>query len=200
MDTREIAKIVNMTHDKLIRKLEGSTDRKGYIEILTNAQMGVSKYFIESSYVDSSGKENKCYECTKMGCEFLANKFTGEKGVIFTAKYVERYNTMETLIKKNRYEVLLEQNNEQIHRLEMCIGIHDRHTKMYIRYIKNKLGIIRANKDYLMIKKNLFKNFGIDKWEDLALIEQDKIFSNIDSCIQLIEGYKQLEMNMKGEK
>ncbi|APF21446.1 hypothetical protein [Clostridium butyricum] len=111
---------------------------------------------------------------------------------------IRKTGEYKTSIKK--YEMMIEQNNEQIYRLEMCIGIHDRHTKMYIRYIKNKLGITRINKDYLMIKNNVFRKFGADKWEDLALIKQDEIFSNIDSCIQLIEGYKQLEMNMKGEK
>ena len=36
-----------------------------------------------------------CYEVTKIGCDFLANKFTGEKGILFTAKYVKRFNEME---------------------------------------------------------------------------------------------------------
>lgn len=202
MSTKDIADIVDIKHYKLLEKLEGTKDgkTKGIIPTFTAHEIVVSKYFIESIYLDSSGKENKCYLCTKMGCEFLANKFTGEKGVVFTARYVEKYNAMETALIKNKYELLLEENNEQIHRLEMCIGIHDRHTKMYIRYIKNKLGIVRANKDYLMIKNNLFKKFAVDKWEDLALIDQDKIFNNIDGCIKLIEGYKQLEIDLKEKK
>ena len=57
--------------------------------------MGVSDYFIPSTYRDASGKENKCYEVTRMGCDFLANKSTGEKGVLFTARYVKRFNEME---------------------------------------------------------------------------------------------------------
>ena len=32
---------------------------------------------------------------TKKGCEMVANKTTGEKGVIFTAMYVEAFNDME---------------------------------------------------------------------------------------------------------
>ena len=39
-----------------------------------------------------------------MGCEILANKMTGEKGILFTAKYVERFNKMETVIKENSLE------------------------------------------------------------------------------------------------
>lgn len=35
----------------------------------------------------------------KKGCEMVANKLTGEKGVIFTAKYVNRFAEMEQKIK-----------------------------------------------------------------------------------------------------
>lgn len=97
--TLEVAEMMEVEHCKLIRKLEGSKDRKGYINILTEAQMGVSDYFIPSTYKDASGKENKCYQVTKLGCDFLANKSTGEKGVIFTARYVKRFYEMENQVK-----------------------------------------------------------------------------------------------------
>lgn len=93
--TMEVAEMMETEHSKIIRKLEGGKDRKGFIQILTEAQMGVSDYFIPSSYRDASGKENKCYEVTKLGCDFLANKSTGEKGVLFTARYVKRFYEME---------------------------------------------------------------------------------------------------------
>lgn len=93
--TLEVAEMMETEHSKIIRKLEGSKDRKGFIQILTEAQMGVSDYFIQSVYRDTSGKENKCYEVTKLGCDFLANKSTGEKGVLFTARYVRRFYEME---------------------------------------------------------------------------------------------------------
>lgn len=99
IDSREVAEMMDTSHDQIIRKLEGAKDRKGIIEVLTDNQMVVSNYFIESSYKDGSGKQNKCYLCTKMGCEFLANKFTGKKGIIFTAKYVDKFNKMEKAIK-----------------------------------------------------------------------------------------------------
>lgn len=98
LDSTEVAEMMNIEHYKILRKLDGDKDRKGYIQILTEAQMGVSDYFIPSTYLDASGKENKCYLFTKMGCEFIANKFTGEKGILFTAKYVKRFNEMEKSI------------------------------------------------------------------------------------------------------
>lgn len=96
----EVAEMMETEHWKLLRKIDGGKDRKGYVQILTDNQMGVSDYFIPSSYTDASGKENKCYEVTKLGCDFLANKSTGEKGVLFTARYVKRFYEMEHQIKQ----------------------------------------------------------------------------------------------------
>ena len=102
IDSREVAEMLESKHYKILEKLEGTKDgkTKGVIPILTAHNFVVSNYFIESSYKDKSGKENKCYLCTKLGCDFLANKFTGEKGILFTAKYVERFNQMEEELKK----------------------------------------------------------------------------------------------------
>ncbi|MFD1406125.1 Rha family transcriptional regulator [Robinsoniella peoriensis] len=93
--TLEVADMMETEHSKIIRKLEGSKDRKGFIQILNEAQMGVVDYFIKSSYVDAKGEERPCYEVTKLGCDFLANKSTGEKGVLFTARYVKKFYEME---------------------------------------------------------------------------------------------------------
>lgn len=93
--TLEVAEMMEVEHYKVLRKLEGDKERKGYVQVLTDSQMGVSDYFTPSTYKDASGKENKCYNVTKLGCDFLANKFTGEKGILFTARYVKRFDEME---------------------------------------------------------------------------------------------------------
>ena len=100
LDSREVAQMLEINHWEILRKLEGTDKIKGIIPTLTNNKIVVSDYFIKSSYKDLSGKENRCYLFTKMGCEFIANKFTGEKGILFTAKYVERFNQMEQVIEK----------------------------------------------------------------------------------------------------
>ena len=108
IDSRNIAAMVEMEHKYLLRKLEGydSKDKygnskriKGYIEILNEIQMYPVEYFIPHTYIGGNGETRKCYLFTKKGCEFIANKFTGERGVIFTAKYVDAYNEMENALK-----------------------------------------------------------------------------------------------------
>lgn len=54
-----------------------------------------SEFFIASTYTDSTGRKLPCYECTKKGCEMIANKMTGERGVLFTAAYINRFHEME---------------------------------------------------------------------------------------------------------
>ncbi len=100
----EVAKMMQREHKEVIRMIdgyeppEGSKKRKivGIIPTLTKGNITPSDYFIENTYKDKSGKLNKCYECTKMGCELLANKLNGEKGILFSATYVKRFNEMES--------------------------------------------------------------------------------------------------------
>lgn len=95
LTTLEVAEMMEVPHSDLLKKLEGRKDRKGYIQILNEGQMSVVDYFLKSTYLDAKGEERPCYEVTRMGCDFLANKSTGEKGVLFTARYVKRFHEME---------------------------------------------------------------------------------------------------------
>lgn len=100
LTTLEVAEMMEVSHNDILRKIEGRKDRKGYIQILGESQMAVTDYFIKSTYRTEQNKEMPCYEVTRLGCDFLANKFTGEKGVIFTARYVKRFHDMENQIKQ----------------------------------------------------------------------------------------------------
>lgn len=112
--TLEIAEMMEIPHYEILRKLEGTTNADGSVKqigiipVLTDGKIPVSDYFLLSSYKDASGKENRCYNVTKLGCDFLANKFTGEKGILFTARYVKRFDEMENKLKpKTSAEMLL---------------------------------------------------------------------------------------------
>ena len=90
-DSRDVAKMIGKDHAHLMR------DIKGYIKVMgKNPKLDSSNFFVPSIYKQSgNGKENPYYLITKKGCEFVANKLTGEKGVIFTAAYVNAFHTME---------------------------------------------------------------------------------------------------------
>ena len=96
IDSREVAEMMGKTHSALLKDLQGSKDGKsiGIIPTLEKSNFDLSNYFVESSY-KAGTKEYKCFLCTKLGCEMLGNKQQGEKGILFTAKYVERFNEYE---------------------------------------------------------------------------------------------------------
>lgn len=68
-------------------------------KISLNPILGSAKYFIESSYKDSTGRSNKEYLLTKDGFTFLVMGFTGAKADEWKLKYIEAFNKMEQVIK-----------------------------------------------------------------------------------------------------
>ena len=92
--SREVAEMVGIQHKDLLKKV------RNYQQILESAKLRPQDFFIPSTYkAENNNKTYECYLLTKKGCEMVANKLTGEKGVIFTAKYVNRFAEMEQKIK-----------------------------------------------------------------------------------------------------
>ena len=122
VDSREVAEMIGKQHAHLMR------DIKGYAEIIGSSiesNFGLNDFFIESQYKDSIGRTLPCYLLTKKGCDMVANKMTGEKGVLFTAAYVTAFEKMrETLTEKKpmtQAELILAQSQlmvEQERRLK----------------------------------------------------------------------------------
>ena len=91
IDSREVAEMVEKNHKDLLR------DIRGYIKIMENTNernFAPVDFFIPSTYQDNKGEDRPCYLITKKGCDMIANKLTGEKGVLFTAAYVSAFEEM----------------------------------------------------------------------------------------------------------
>lgn len=109
IDSREVAEMIGMRHSDLLEKIDG------YIQILENGEfrsrvnIKVTDFFIESSYTtEGNNKTYKCYLITRKGCDMVANKMTGEKGVLFTAAYVTKFEEMEKQLNQPIEPVCLE--------------------------------------------------------------------------------------------
>ncbi|HDF8240442.1 TPA: Rha family transcriptional regulator, partial [Staphylococcus aureus] len=95
VDSREVAEMVGKRHDNLVR------DIKGYIKVLEDSsKLSSHNFFEESTYVNSQNKVQPCYLLTKKGCDIVANKMTGSKGILFTATYVDAFHKMDEHIKQ----------------------------------------------------------------------------------------------------
>lgn len=89
VDSREVAEMIDKDHKELLRSI------RNYIGVLTSANLRSLDYFTPSEYVDAKKEVRPCYLITKIGCDMVANKMTGEKGIIFTAEYVKKFEEME---------------------------------------------------------------------------------------------------------
>ena len=85
----EVAIMVGKEHSKLLR------DIHRYIKQLGEAKIGFSDFFQDSTYISEQNKVLPCFNITRKGCEFIANKLTGQKGTEFTARYVNRFHELE---------------------------------------------------------------------------------------------------------
>lgn len=123
LDSREVAKMIEKRHDHLIRDIAkyvlvidmanqndfsqpnfGAAEEDDFsglnFELAEDEEGGTIQagksleYFIPSFYVDAQGKTRPCYLCTKKGCDLIANKLTGDKGIRFTVEYIERFEEM----------------------------------------------------------------------------------------------------------
>ena len=98
IDSRNVAEMMETRHSDLLAKIDGINGD------FTERKIPLSKYWMESSYKDVSGKSNRNYLITKRGCEFLAHKTTGTKGNLFTDRYMDVFEKMEQTIKNKQDE------------------------------------------------------------------------------------------------
>jgi Rha family phage regulatory protein len=93
-DSRDVAVMVGKRHDNLLRDIDN------YIHVLETSTLRtaviapVSEFFILDEYL-SGGRSYKRYLLTKKGCDMVAHKMIGPKGILFTAAYVTKFEEME---------------------------------------------------------------------------------------------------------
>lgn len=152
-------------HKEVLQYLEGRYDKDGkekvtgIIPTLLSEQVHLDNYYIESNYKDKSGKSNKCYLVTKMGAELLAHKMKGAKGILFSAKYVERFNQMEEALQNQQpklpstYKEALVQLLAQVEENEKL----EQENKLLLE--ENKTNKPKADYFDNLVEKNLLLNF-----------------------------------------
>lgn len=138
IDSREVANIIGTRHSDLLEKVTG------YISHLANGNFRSLDYFVSSVYIDAQGKERPCYQCTKKGCDMIANKLQGQKGVIFTARYIDAFERMAGFIEKATEHKQQVSFKEQVE----CVGV-----------VANILRVNDASK--IMMLNQLYKSYDL---------------------------------------
>lgn len=107
----EVSDMVGKQHNELLK------DIRRYIKQLNEGKIPHVEFFKESSYVDEKGQARPCFDVSRKGCEYIANKLTGVKGAVFTAKFINRFHDMENYIKQTDRGLLVS-FKEQVQSLE----------------------------------------------------------------------------------
>lgn len=94
VDSREVAEMIHRPHWQLLRTIDTM------IKHLADNKIVVCEYFIPATYRGENGKDLPRFDCTRKGCDMVANKQTGERGTLFTAAYVTRFYEMDALLKE----------------------------------------------------------------------------------------------------
>lgn len=100
LSSLEVAEMIEKTHANLMKDIRKYS---GYLAEVKNdpneVKIDLVEFWTESTYNDAKGESRPCYMVTKKGCEFIAHKTTGQKGAVFTARYINRFHEMEDFIR-----------------------------------------------------------------------------------------------------
>ena len=94
ISSREVAEMIGIRHSDLLEKIDRINEN------LQNANLCSDKYWIAGTYTAGTGKQYREYQVTKKGCELIAHKTEGQKGVEFTVRYMDRFEEMEKKLQK----------------------------------------------------------------------------------------------------
>ena len=100
IDSRDVAQMVGKTHNELMKSI------RVYAKYLDEGEIPQIDFFIESTYVDGQNRTYPNFLITKKGCDMVANKLTGKKGVLFTAAYVSAFDEMQRALNAPRMAAL----------------------------------------------------------------------------------------------
>lgn len=151
IDSREVADMVGKQHAHLCR------DIAHYIDVIsTNPKLDSLDFFKEGTYTDKKGESRKRYDVTRKGCEMIANKLTGEKGILFTAAYVERFHQMEDTIKEPK-------------KLKATPTDAAMQKKLEIQEMRAKAMLINANTRKAKVAAELIKSATLDSYKNALM-------------------------------
>lgn len=179
VDSRQVAEMIGKDHAMLMRSI------RNYEEILATAKLQAPDFFIKSSYLDNQGKFRSCYKLTRKGCDMVANKLTGEKGVLFTAEYVTRFEEMEkqlnqiSEIKITEYqqkELEIRENEAKAKVAELWIKLGDRTNIPEYRQITDSYAsLVLAGKPVLPLPEVKEKTYSAEEIGKILGVSANKI-------------------------
>ena len=174
ISSREVADMMEVKHFHLLEKIDNIN------KTFDNRKIDFQKYWTENLYkTEGNNKTYREFQVTKRGCEFLAHKSTGEKGIIFTDRYMDRFEEMENLLKETPSYMI----DDPIERAKRWIE----EEKIRIKLEEENKSLIREN-TYL---KNENDKLKISHNNDLMINDVKQMINHVIRTI----GYKMYHKN-----
>ena len=187
LDSREVAEMMDTRHDNLLNKIYNIN------KDLTDLNFKVSEYWIEKTYKDASGKENRGLEITRKGCEFLANKTTGKKGNVFTYKYIERFHAMEEQLQKTTIELQIQELKELTSKAESLMKLSHKNKLDFNRMIKS---VVANKEEEKTLKAWVLAVNNAAQWQDIPVCKYQMVAQDILNIAPLVstKTFEQLKL------
>ncbi len=207
IDSREVAEMTGVRHCDLLEKIQA------YSQTLDNSENGIFRsldFFIPHAYsVEGNTRPYPCYLLTRKGCDMVANKTTGEKGVLFTAEYVTRFEEMEKALKpKSTLEALqetvkvLSEHEQRLDKLDKKVDNEIRITYNQAKEVQFTVAgrVIellggKGTKEYRENKNSYFRQLhhdikdrlGVPSYRDIRRIDNDAALAFIKAWLPRAE-------------
>ncbi|MEJ3740739.1 Rha family transcriptional regulator [Bacillus tropicus] len=149
LSSLEVAEMIGKRHDNLMADIKTYI---GYLSEDNTLKIQVVEYFSKSTYLDKKKEERPCYRITKKGCELIAHKLTGKKGILFSASYIDRFYIMEEKLTNNGFKV----PGTFAEALRLAADLSEKNEKLAI---ENQ--VLKPKGEYFdeLVERNLLTNF-----------------------------------------
>ena len=163
----EVAKIFGKRHDHILRDIEN----------LKKDVPNFGEMFVATTHKDNYERNQKMYFMNRDGFSLLVMGFTGKEALQWKLKYINAFNTMESMLKERNTEAWIEQRSQGklVRKDETNI------IQQLIDYAKSQ-GSNNSDKLYMVYTKLANKMSGIED-RDTANIKNLNALSFIETII-----------------
>ena len=203
----QVAKNFEKRHDNVLRDIEN----------LHKDVLNFEEMFIESTELESYGRDRRIYYLNRDGFSLLAMGFTGKKALQFKLKYIDAFNQMEKQLQQQKplslpeqiqliakgYENLSADVEDIKNRMGLPSNMALAFSKKRNAKIINVLGGKKSNayrnktiraKTYRALFSSYRETFDQDRYNDLPMKDFDKAVDFVNNWYPPFELQQQIQM------